>query len=170
MAAPALGFAAVLLRFVPTSLAVPLPLFLLGRTPFQQPYLSFLPSSSAYYLLEALWLPLFGIAAWLLMGGLAHTAVRLAGAASRFDVVLNVVGLGMLAPMPLVWTWDATMIATGGYTVVVMAVSHTVAQAWEAAVEAVGFRRLAGWSWRSAAGAAVAVNVVYVLAAMLVVR
>jgi hypothetical protein len=112
----------------------------------------------------------FGVVIWLLMSGVAHTASRLAGIQSNFDVVLNIVGMGLVTPMVVVWAWDLLMITFGTYTVVVMAVSHTLAQTWEATVETIGFRRLAGYSWRTAVSLAIAVNLVYIGIAAVLVR
>lgn len=158
--APGWGFAAVVIRFVPTALIV-LALYVRGQLPFYPPYFTFIPADR-YLLFESLFLPLFGVATWLLMSATAHTARRLTGAASSFDVTLNVIGMGLLTPMVLVWTWDALMIALGTYTVVVMAVSHTLAQAWEGTVEAIGLRRLGGYSWAAAVSTSTAVNLLYI--------
>jgi len=160
--APMWGFLAVLIRFVVTSLTTTLALHLLGREPFYPSSLTFLPTES-YYAILIFILPLFGIAAWLLMSGVAHLILRLAGRASDFDQALNVVGMGMVIPMPVVWLWDWTMIGLNAYKLPMMAASHAVFQAWETGIETVGLKRVLGLRASFALGVAVVVNLVYIL-------
>lgn len=100
--APNWGLWAVLTRFIPTSLFVTFPLFLLGREPFYPSYLTFLATQN-YYMAQVIFLPIFGLTIWLLMSACAHVVMRLAGKGSDFDLVLNIVGMGMLIPIPVVW-------------------------------------------------------------------
>ena len=81
------------------ALLVTLPLCLLGRQPFAPSSLGFLATNS-YYRAQVFFLPLFGLGIWLLMSALAHVAPRLMGKESHFDLVLNMIGMGMLDPMP----------------------------------------------------------------------
>ncbi|MBM3240584.1 hypothetical protein FJZ31_30235 [Candidatus Poribacteria bacterium] len=101
--APLWGFCAVLIRFVFTSLTTILALYLLGRVPFVPSNLAFLTTEN-YYSAEIFFLPIFGLVAWLLMSSSAHIVLRLAGKASDFDQILNIVGMGMLIPMPVMRT------------------------------------------------------------------
>ncbi len=55
---------------------------------------------------QVFFLPIFGVTIWLLMSAFAHVALRLAGKSSDFDLVLNIVGMGMLIPMAVTWAWD----------------------------------------------------------------
>lgn len=118
--APSWGFWAILVRFVPTSLTSVLALHLLGRTPFAPSYLTFL-STENYYAAEIFHLPAFGLAAWLLGGGVVRLCLRLTGNPSNFDWILNVIGFGLLIVMPAVWFLDWSAIALDVYGV---GVSH----------------------------------------------
>ena len=108
--APQWGLLAVLIRFILTAFLVTLPLYLLGREPFTPSSLTFLATKN-YYMAQVFFLPIFGVTTWLLMSAFAHVMLRLAGKESNFDQVLNIVGIGMLIPMPVTWVWDVTMIA-----------------------------------------------------------
>jgi len=160
--APLWGFLAVLIRFVVTSLTTTLALYLLGREPFYPSFLTFLPTGS-YYAVLVFTFPLFGVVTWLLMGAVAYLILRLSRRESDFDQVLNVIGMGMLIPMPVMWLWDWTMIGLDAYKLPTMAVSHAVVQMWETGVEAVGLKRVLGLKVSLAIGVAVVINLVYVL-------
>ena len=135
--APQWGLWAVLIRFVTTALIETLPLYVLGREPFAPSYLTFLATKN-YYSAEVFFLPLFGVALWLLMSALAHVLLRISGKSSDIDRILNIVGLGMLIPMPVLWTWDVAMIMLNNFTTPVSALSHATVQVWEASIEAAG--------------------------------
>lgn len=167
--APQWGLLAVLIRFIPTSLIVTLPLFLLGREPFTPSSLTFLTTQN-YYMAQVVFLPIFGVTIWLLMSAFAHVVLRLAGKGSDFDQVLNIVGVGMLIPIPVVWAWDVTMIALNLYQLPVMAVSHALFQLWEASIEAVGFVRLLRLGIVPAIGVALVINALYIALAMIFIR
>jgi hypothetical protein len=149
--APLWGFFAVLMRFIGTSVTTVLFLYLKGQYPFRHPSLAFIPENS-YYAAEIFFMPLFGILIWLLMGAVSYLLVRLSRREGSFDSVLNVVGFGMLIPMPVVWVWDWTVIEAGRYSLLPMAVSHLLFQLWEAGVEYVGFRKLFGFKRANALG------------------
>jgi Yip1 domain len=167
--APQWGLLAVLTRFIPTSLIVTLPLFLLGREPFTPSSLTFLTTNN-YYIAQVFFLPIFGLTIWLLMSAFAYVVMRLAGKGSDFDQVLNIVGVGMLIPIPVVWAWDVTMIALNLYQLPVMAVSHALFQLWEASIEAVGFVRLLRLGIVPAIGVALVINALYIALAMIFIR
>ena len=160
--APSWGFKAVLLRFVGTSLLVALPLALLERTPFQSSYLVFIKDEN-YYLMLVFLFPVFGISTWLLMSSCAHVSLRLCSCQTEFDLIANVIGISMLIPMPIVWVWDLTMIATGAYALVPMAVSHTLFQTWETALGVLGLKHVIGLNTRTSILVAIGVNLIYVL-------
>jgi hypothetical protein len=162
MPAPHWGLAAVLIRFVVTALTTTLALLLLGREPFWPSYLTFLPPER-YYAVLVFAFPIFGLVAWLLMGSIAHLALRLAGRQSDVDQILNIAGMAMLIPMPVLWLWDWAMIALDAYQVATMAPSHALVQVWEAALGAVGFRRILGLGPGTAIALAVAINLVFIL-------
>jgi hypothetical protein len=167
--APNWGFWAVLIRFIPTSIIVILPLYLLRREPFTPSSLTFLATSN-YYMALLFILPIFGVMIWLLMSALAHIVLRLAGKSSDFDQVLNIIGLGMLIPMPVIWIWDITMIALNLYLLPVMAVSHTIFQLWEASIEVVGFIKLLRLRVVPAVCLALVINAIYIAVAAIFIR
>lgn len=138
ISSPLCGLIAVLLRFVVTSLTSVLAMFLLGKTPFVQSELAGLPTEK-YHFAEMFFLPLFGIAICFPMASVVHMSIRLAEKENDFDQTHNIIGIGMLAPMPFLWIWDWTSIALDLYKMTIMAITHTVAQIWEATIEAIGF-------------------------------
>lgn len=167
--APQWGFAAVAIRFFGTTLTTGVLALVFQLKPFQPSSLTFLPTE-VYYRYQLFFMPVFGLAVWLLMSAVAHTAMRLAGRRSDFDQVLNVVGFGMLIPMPVVWLWDWTMIGLGTFQLVTMSVSHSLFQLWEASVQAICFRRNLGLGVLPAVVLAVGINIIFILVAMLFVR
>ena len=86
-----------------------LPLALLGRQPFLPAKLPIRPEH--HYRAQLVFLPVFGVGSWLLMGGAAHGLLRLAGERSDLRRVLDVIGTGMLIPMPPLWLCDMALIA-----------------------------------------------------------
>jgi hypothetical protein len=167
--APFWGFWAVLIRFIVTSLTTTLALYLIGHLPFAPSRLTFLPIEN-YYRAEIFFLPIWGLGIWLLMASMAHVVIRLAGKRSDFDQILNVVGMGMLVPMPVLWLFDWTAVGLGFFTMMPMAISHSIFQLWEVSIEAIGFNRLLGLRLFMAVMLALAINVVYVLLAMTFIR
>jgi hypothetical protein len=167
--APYYGFLLVMLRFIVTSLTSVLSLYLLKRLPFAPSYLSFL-SVEDYYRAELFFLPLWGVGIWILMGGIAHVIIRLSGKQSSIDLILNIIAVGMIVPMPFLWLWDWGSIALGLYQVTNQAVSHSIAQLWEATVQALAFRKLLRLKTSFAFVLAIIINVVYVLLANIFIR
>ncbi len=167
--APQWGLLAVLTRFIPTAIMVTFPLFLLGREPFYPSSLTFLATRN-YYIAQVFFLPIFGVTIWLLMSAFAHVALRLARKSSDFDLVLNIVGVGMLIPMPVTWAWDISMIALHWYLLPVMAISHSIIQLWEASIEAVGFVRLLRLRVVPAISLALVINAIYIALAGIFIR
>lgn len=167
--APLWGLWAVLMRFVTTALIETFPLYVLGREPFAPSYLTFL-STKNYYRAEVFFLPLFGVALWLLMSALVHVVLRVTGKGSDMDRILNIVGLGMLIPMPVLWAWDIAMIALNIFTTPVSALSHATVQLWEASIEAVGFIRLLRLRILPAILLALVINALYIGLAMIFAR
>jgi hypothetical protein len=167
--APQWGLLAVLIRFVTTTLIELFPLYLLGREPFAPSYLTFL-STKSYYQAEIFFLPFFGMALWLLMSGLAYVLLRIAGKGSDMDRILNIVGLGMLIPMPVLWACDMIMIALNIFVLPWSAISHATVQVWEASLEAVGFRRLLRLRILPAIALALVINALYIGLAMIFAR
>ncbi len=164
-----IGLWSVLLRFGLTSLTTLLLLVFLKRTPFAPSYIPFLKIED-YYKAEAIFLPLWGIGIWLIMGVIARVLGGMTRNESALKNNLNIIGLGMLAPMAILWIWDWTMISLDLHKAVIQAIAHTVAQTWEGAVEAVGFRKVLGLKLRTAIIMAVVINVVFIFFAALLVR
>jgi hypothetical protein len=167
--APLYGFIMVLIRFVITSLTSLLALYFLHRIPFAPSRLAFLPTEE-YYRAEIFFLPLWGIGIWLLMGGLGHLSMKLLRKPGNYDQALNIIGMGMLTPMPLLWLWDWLAIALNIYGVLTQAISHSIAQLWEATVQTIGFKKILGLGLPTAALIAVLINALYISLAMMFIR
>jgi hypothetical protein len=166
---PALGLAAVLIRFVATSATSILALYLLGRLPFVPSELVTLPTDR-YYFAEMFFLPVWGLAIWLLMGSFVYLVLRFANTERSYDGILNIVGMGMLVPMPFLWLWDWTAIALNIYTVTNQAVTHSVAQSWEASIQAICFVKALKLHPAAAILLAVLINALYICLAMHFIR
>lgn len=167
--APMWGFWAVLIRYVVTSLTTTLALYLLGRVPFTPSRLTFLANEN-YYAAEILFFPIFGLAIWLLMSGTVHIVLSLTRKTSDFNQILNIVGMAMLIPMPVVWLWDWTMIALNWYQMTVMAVSHSIFAIWIVILYSVGFKRILGLRILPAIGLSLTISVVGISLAMIFIR
>ena len=168
--APYWGLWAILARFVPTSLTSVLALLLLGRVPFAPSYLTFLPAED-YYAAEIFFLPVFGLAAWLLGGAVVHLCLRLAGNPSDFNWILNVVGFGLLIVMPAVWLLDWSAIALDAYGLGVIPAIHALISLWGVALFGIGLSKMEGLRFWSAFLLGVIVNGgVYIPLAILFVR
>jgi len=167
--APFWGLWAVLIRFIITSLTTTLALYLLKRLPFSQSNLTFL-SIEDYYLAEIFFLPLWGLGIWILMSSIAHLALRITHKQSNFDIILNIIGMGMLIPMPLLWLFDWIIIGLNLFTIIIAAVSHTIFQIWEASIQAIGFRKIFGLSTLGAVVLAIIINAIYILLAIIFIR
>jgi hypothetical protein len=167
--APALGLAAVLIRFVATSLTSILPLYLLAMLPFVPSELTMLPTER-YYLAEVFFLPLWGLAIWILMGSFVYLSLRFSIVKSEYDKILNIIGIGMLVPMPLLWIWDWTAIALNIYTVTNQAITHSIAQVWEATIQTICYVKLLKVRLLFAIVLAVLTNALYIVLAMHFIR
>jgi hypothetical protein len=167
--APKLGLAAVLIRFVTTSATSLLALYLLSRLPFAPSEFVDLPVEK-YYLAEMFFLPLWGLAIWILMGSVVYLILRFSSAKCDFDKILNIFGLGMLVPMPFLWLWDWTAIALNIYTVTNQAITHSIAQIWEAAIEIVCFLKVLRLRPASSIALVAIANAIYIALAMHFIR
>lgn len=103
-----------------------------------------------------------------MMGGAAQGLLRLAGHHADLGRVLDVVGLGMLVPMPPLWLSDVLMLATNTFRLPRLAVTHATVQLWETALFAVGLHPVLGVPW--GAGGAGRRSGVYVLLGSRMVR
>ena len=144
--APQWGFVSILVRFIVTALTSILALRLLNRRPFVPSYLAFLEDAN-YYRAEILFLPIFGIGAWLLSSALAHLILRISRRESDIDRIMNVVGFSLLVVMPLVWLLDWTGIAFGYYGATFTIPIHAGVSVWEVVLMGMGFKRMCGLSW-----------------------
>jgi len=167
--APGVGFAAVLLRFVVTSLTSILSLYLLGRQPFVPSELVMLPTER-YYFAELFFLPFWGLAIWSLMGSFVYLTVRLSKGEADYGKILNSIAVGMLVPMPFLWVWDWTAIALNIYTVTNQVVTHSIAQLWEASIQAICFVKVLRLNPALAIVLAVLANAMYIALAMHFIR
>ena len=144
--APQWGFVAILVRFVVTALTSILALRLLNWRPFVPSYLLILEDAN-YYRAEIIFLPVFGIGAWLLSSALVHLILRTSRRESDIDRIMNVIGFSLLVVMPLVWLLDWTGIAFGFYGSTYTIPIHAGVSVWEVALMAIGFKRMPGLSW-----------------------
>jgi hypothetical protein len=78
--------------------------------------------------------------------------------------------MGMLVPMPLLWIWDWTAIALNIYTVTNQAITHSMAQTWEATIQAVCYTKVLKTKAPIAIALAVLSNALYVVLAMHFIR
>jgi hypothetical protein len=99
------------------------------------------------------------------MGATAHGVLRLTGERSDLSRVLDVIGVGMLIPMPPLWACDAALIAADRFRLPELAVVNPTVQMWETALFGIGLRTVLGVGWRCAMLAGAAASVVYVLGA-----
>jgi len=166
---PTLGLMAVVIRFTITSLTTVLALYWLGRMPFAPSEWVILPAEK-YYFAEMFFLPLWGLAIWMLMSSLAYLILRLTNANSDFDQILNIIGIGMLIPMPFVWLWDWIAIALNIYTVMNQAFTHSVAQTWEATIQAICFVKILKIQPALSILLVVLINALYIGLAMHIIR
>ena len=160
---PKAGLAAVVTRFTVQDLVQTLPLAVLGRRPFRPGRLPVRPEH--YYRAQILFLPAFGTGQWLLMGAAAHGLLRLAGERSDLSRVLDVIGTGMLIPMPPMWLCDVALIAADRFRLPELAVVNPTIQLWETVLFCTGLHTVLGVPWRRAVPAGLAASTVYVLGA-----
>jgi hypothetical protein len=136
--APAWGLVSILVRFIGTSLTSILALQLLNFKPFVPSYLTFLTDSN-YYQAEVLFLPMFGIGAWLLSSALVQE--------SSIDWIMNVIGFSLLVVMPVVWLLDWAGIAFGFYGAAFTIPIHAGISIWEVILMGMGFKRVGNLTW-----------------------
>jgi hypothetical protein len=165
---PRVGLAAVLTRVVVQDLVQTLPLAVLGRRPFMPAKLPIRPAH--HYRAQLVLLPVFGVGAWLAMSGTAHGLLRLTGHRSEIRRILDVIGVGMLLPMPPLWLSDAALIATDRFTMPALGFVNVPVQAWETALFAIGLHTTLEVPWRPAVLAGSAASTVYVLGASRLLR
>lgn len=164
---PTVGLAAVVTRFAVQDLVETVPLALLGRRPFMPATVPI--AAEKHYRAQALFLPVFGLGTWLLIGGAAQAVLRLSGQGYDVRRVLDVIGVGMLIPMPPLWLADVSLIAADRFEMPALGFVNVPAQVWETALFAIGLH-VRGVPRGPASLAAVAASSVYVLAASRVVR
>ena len=148
--APKWGLYSTLIRFIGTATTSILALHLLDRRPFVPPYITFIDETE-YYRAEIFFLPLFGIAAWLLSSALIHLILRLSRIDNNIDWVMNVIGFSLLVVMPVVWLVDWATIAIDVYGATFTIPIHATVSIWEVALMTMGFRRIEPLSWFSSA-------------------
>ena len=165
---PRVGLAAVLTRFAVQDLSQTLPLALLGRRPFMPARVPVRPEH--HYRAQVAFLPAFGVAEWLLMSGAAHAVLRLTGQQSDVRRVMDVIGVGMLVPMPPLWLGDAVLIAVDRFRMPALGFLNVPVQVWETALFGIGLHEALKVPWRRAVPAALAASATYVLGASRLVR
>jgi hypothetical protein len=165
---PRVGLRAVVTRFVIQDLVETLPLALLDRPPFASAKVPVKPEH--YYRVQLALLPPFGLALWLLMGVAAHAVLRATGQRSDLRRLLDVMGLGMLVPMPALWLADAALIAVDRFGMPALGFTHVPVQVWETSLIAVGIETALDVPRPRAWLAAVTASTVYALGASRVLR
>ena len=105
-----------------------------------------------------------------MMGGAAQGLLRLAGHHADLGRVLDVVGLGMLVPMPPLWAADVVMLATDTFRLPGLAVTHAAVQLWETALFAVGLHTMLEVPWAPAVLVGCAASGIYVFLGSRLVR
>lgn len=160
---PRAGMVAVMTRFTVQDLVETLPLALLGRRPFMPAKLPIRPEH--HYRAQLVFLPVFGMGQWLLMGATVHGLLRLTGERSDLSRVLDVIGMGMLIPMPPLWLCDTALIAADRFRLPELAIVNPTVQLWETALFGIGLHTVLGVPWRRAMPAGLAASVVYVVGA-----
>ena len=165
---PTVGLAAVLTRVVVQDLVQTLPLAVLGRRPFLPAKLPIRPER--HYRVQLVLLPLFGLGAWLVMSSTAHGLLRLTGHRSEVRRALDVIGVGMLIPMPPLWVSDTALIATDRFAMPALAFVNVPVQLWETALFAIGLHTALKVPWPPAVLAGSAASAVYVLGASRLLR
>ena len=159
-----------LIRSVGTAMTSILALHLLNRHPFVPPYITFLDETE-YYQAEVFFLPLFGLAVWLLASAVVHLILRLFRIVSNIDWIMNVIGSSLLVVKPVVWLVDWVTIAIGVHGADFMIPIHAAVSVWEIALMAMGFRKTERLSWFGAAILGVVVKAgVYIPMAAVFVR
>jgi hypothetical protein len=144
--APQWGFVSILVRFIVTALTSILALQLLSFRPFVPSYLTLLEDAN-YYRAEVFFLPIFGVAAWLLSSALVHLILRISRQKSDIDRIMNVIGFSLLVVMPLVWLLDWTGIAFGFYGSTYTIPIHALVSVWEIALMGIGFNQMLRLRW-----------------------
>ena len=139
--APQWGLWAVLVSSIVSSLTTFLPLYILGRVPFSRSILSILPTDQ-YYRAQVFFFPVFALAVWLLMSGVAHVILRLSNKEGNFDQILNIAGISGLVFMPVDWLWDWTAIALNWYQMTAMAIVHSIFALWQVVLITIGFKKI----------------------------
>jgi hypothetical protein len=139
--APAWGFWVVLgfnLLISSTTLSA---LCLVGRMPFLESWLTFLPTAK-YIRVEIFFLPPLRIAVWLIGAAVIHLVLRLVKQASDFDILLNIGGLGYLITMPFILLSDWLLIALDAYWLAEY--THPLVTFWGAVLSVIGLKKLLG--------------------------
>jgi hypothetical protein len=160
---PKAGLVVVITRFTVQDVVQTLPLALLGRPPFMPAKVPIRPER--HYRAQFVFLPAFGTGPWLLMGATAHGLLRLSGQRADLNRVLDVIGTGMLIPMPPLWLCDAALIAADRFRLPELAFVNPAVQTWKTALFGIGLHTAPGIPRRHAMPAGFAASVVYVLAA-----
>ena len=160
---PTTGLTAVLTRFAVQDLVETLPLALLGRRPFKPGKLP-VPAAD-YYRVQLVVLPGFGVSEWVLMGCAAQGVLLLAGQHQDLARVLDIIGVGMLVPMPPLWLADAALIVTDRFRMPELGFVNVPTAVWSTVLFAVGLHTSLDVPWRPAVLAGLVGSVVYILGA-----
>lgn len=118
------GISGVLACWIGRSVLIILPLYLLGYEPLTESWLAFLPTEH-YYLAEIFFLPVLGLLQWLTAGSFMYLLLRFVKGIRDFDTVLNYTGMAALIVFPAGLLLDWVTILSGGWNLMVLAITHS---------------------------------------------
>ncbi len=139
--APQWGINAQLLRGMLDSLLIYLPVYLVGRLPPTQSFISFIPTEDYYFAL--IWLaPLVLIVILLLQSIVIHVLLRLMDRHSDIGQIINIVGMAALIVGAILIPWGWAMFVLGLADQYFLGITHLIISLWSAFLIVVGLRRI----------------------------
>jgi hypothetical protein len=139
--APYWGIYAQLLRAVLDSLLIYLPVYLMGRYPPLQSYLSIIPTDRYY--LGLVWLaPIILIVILLMQSIFIHVILRMLKRSSDIDQIINIIGMSALIVGAVLVPWDWAMYFLGVANQYFLGITHLVLSLWATVIMVIGLRKL----------------------------
>ena len=141
--APLWGFYGQLLRGLMDALLLFLPLYLMGRTPPMESFLTLFPTRTYYGTL--IWLaPLVFFVQWLVGSGMTHVTLRLMKRPTDIDLILNLSGMITLVVGSILLVWDWIWIALGGMNQYALGISHLAIDLYGIVIGVIAYKQLLG--------------------------
>jgi hypothetical protein len=122
------GLSGVLVCWTGRALLLVLPLYLMGYPLLTDPWIP-IPAQH-YYLAEVFFFPVLGILQWLSGGLVMYLLLRLVNGIRVFRPILNYIGLSALIIFPVGVVMDWIIIAAGGWSLPVLAITHSLLAAY----------------------------------------